>query len=149
MNDVREPAYLEQSRAQADALEVCSRCGGPVDNLDLDEVRELLEELDICDEALRSPAAWRELLRQYVQRKTQEPHSVLGTCRECGAALEHHHGPEAGGILCPYCDSDFLEFIRERNAPSPTWGPQEAVRQERSTAETVELRERAEERGQR
>ncbi len=39
------------------------------EQLDLTEVRELLGELDICPEALRSPAAWRELLRQYVERQ--------------------------------------------------------------------------------
>ncbi len=39
------------------------------EQLDLTEVRELLEELDISPEALRSPAAWRELLRQYVERQ--------------------------------------------------------------------------------
>ena len=39
-------------------------------DLDMDEVEHLLVELDITPEVLRSPTAWREMLRQYVARET-------------------------------------------------------------------------------
>lgn len=44
------------------------------DELDPDELAALLDELDISPEVLRSPTAWRETLRQYVelQSKSEE-----------------------------------------------------------------------------
>ena len=38
-----------------------------------------------------------------------------GLC-ECGEALEHFVGPNAGGVLCPLCDEEHVKELRELNA---------------------------------
>lgn len=44
-------------------------------------------------------------------------------CGSCGLRLVHVHGPNAGGVLCAFCDRDEIEDIDRRNSSDGCWSP--------------------------
>jgi hypothetical protein len=98
---VREWRGLQMCRVRALLTGACGQCGQP-----------FMPDHSVCfsDECVRARAAARgPSLRDYEVGRSKH-----GRC-ECGEDLEHFTGPNAGGVLCPDCDSEYVAELRELN----------------------------------